>query len=235
MNMLIIYLLFGCVVDYYSAQILKEYAYGTGLKGFKALSTEWSNVLLGKRISNFITNNTLYFPIFEIVIALFLLLCQMKYGFYSLKILECTVGISILSLTSIIGLKYSILPDKCTISLIIFGIINSIFYGISSNWLKLSQNLLGGLCIGVSIYLLTYLGNKVYQKQSIGGGDLKMFVGLGLLLGINRIYIFVIIWSMLGTIASLLLIYVFKTSKWENYLPTSMFYLLAFMIMSLLY
>lgn len=48
---------------------------------------------------------------------------------------------------------------------------------------QLKQGLFGGICIGGGMLLLSLLFDKIMKKESLGGGDIKLFFMVGLYLG----------------------------------------------------
>lgn len=87
-------------------------------------------------------------------------------------------------------IKYHIIPDQLVFLLIITGIG---YYPYYDGW---KNSLIGGLAISGIVGILALLGKLIYRRETIGGGDIKLFTALGVILGIYGI-IFVFIFSTL--------------------------------------
>ncbi len=79
------------------------------------------------------------------------------------------------------GPETSLIPDRFIIAGIVwyFGVLTFAEEGKG----ELLSGLAGGLSIGVGMLLLSLLFDKVTGKESLGGGDIKLFFMTGLYLG----------------------------------------------------
>ncbi|NLY81657.1 MAG: prepilin peptidase [Clostridiales bacterium] len=96
-----------------------------------------------------------------------------------------TIGTSIvlwlILLATISDIKYGIIPDQFTILIAVSAIG---FIILHEKW---TDQLYGAL-IGFVILIAVYgVGRLVYRKDAVGGGDIKMFASLGLVLGVGGI------------------------------------------------
>ena len=76
--------------------------------------------------------------------------------------------------------KYMIINDS---PLIISGILITIIKIISLGLKETIYSILSGLLIFIIVYLLMLLGNFLFKKESLGGGDIKLSFIAGLTLG----------------------------------------------------
>lgn len=133
--------------------------------------------------------------------------------------------VSMLSILSVSDISYYIIPDEVLIFMsIYFFIILTLQEGIEGS----SISLLNGVVLFCIMYLIMLVGNKLFKKESLGGGDIKlMFIFgmiLGPLLGIFSIFI--------GSCLALPISLVLTTKKKKNIIPFGPFLLIA---LSLLY
>jgi leader peptidase (prepilin peptidase)/N-methyltransferase len=99
--------------------------------------------------------------------------------------------LSFLLALSVIDLERGILPDKLTVTGMIFGLGLSGFYPLlfkETLWYQgIFQSFLG-LAVGALILLATaYLGKKIFKKESMGEGDIKLLAMAGAFLGWQKI------------------------------------------------
>ena len=89
--------------------------------------------------------------------------------------------------STFIDFDYRIIPDEITLPGIILGlIVSAVFpsiHGVHGVWWGLRQSMLGMLVGGGSLYLTGILGNVVFRKESMGGGDVKLLAMAGAVLG----------------------------------------------------
>ena len=94
-------------------------------------------------------------------------------------------GLTICSLLIIIfvsDFKYMIILDSpLVVSSVIFLILKYIYYG----WYEVGYSLLGGLTLFLTMYLVQVIGNYIFKKESLGGGDIKLAFVIGLILKIK--------------------------------------------------
>ncbi|MBF0478628.1 MAG: prepilin peptidase [Candidatus Omnitrophica bacterium] len=94
-----------------------------------------------------------------------------------------------------VDFAHRIIPDEISVGGMIFGLIFSFFipemHGLQAiagfDWLihlkSLGWSLVGVLAGGGSIYLMGLLGDMLFKKESMGGGDVKLLAMVGAFLG----------------------------------------------------
>ncbi len=89
--------------------------------------------------------------------------------------------------TAFIDLDHRIIPDEITLPGIVVGLVVSAvvptLHGMEMWWQGLGQSALGVLVGGGSLYLTGLLGNVLFRKESMGGGDVKLLAMAGAFLG----------------------------------------------------
>lgn len=162
------------------------------------------------------------FPYMEFFTGLLYCVAYYSFGF-SLELLLAIGVISLFMIVIVSDLTYFIIPDQVLIFFsIYFFIIQILLLGFKGAILKvLSAIFLFGI-----MYLIMLLGNKLFKKESLGGGDIKMMFVFGLvldpLLGVFSIFL----GSLIALPVSILLL---KKNK-EKIIPFGPFLLIAFNI-----
>ena len=145
------------------------------------------------------------YPFFEndlfwnIVLPVFLI-SYVQFGL-SLKFFISITFISILIIISISDIRYYIIPDEVLITgsilLIIEFITNSYInnLGFINGVLIKILNGLGSFAI---LYLFKVFGDTVFQKESLGGGDIKLLFIIGLVLGFDMSIVAIFIASFIA-------------------------------------
>lgn len=140
------------------------------------------------------------YPFFEIITGLLFLLSYMVFGI-NIKFFISITFISILIIISISDIRYYIIPDEVLIVgsllIIIELIINSLISDINliSGVLIPILNGLGAFAI---LYLFKVFGDVVFQKESLGGGDIKLMFLIGLTLGFDMSIVTIFIASFIA-------------------------------------
>ena len=117
---------------------------------------------------------------------------------------------------AIADVKYNILPDQLIILLAVCSI-GFIPYK-DGVWEILS----GGLIAFVIIFVIALMGKLCYRKNTMGGGDIKLFTAIGLICGsFGSIFILIGSYMLLALHAIFLLIYAAAKPKYnlKKYLP----------------
>ncbi len=117
--------------------------------------------------------------------ALLFVFSAWYYAFNNLHILIFDLLIFYLLTISIIDYRHKIIPDELSLSLIAIGLLISYWNPfLSETWMpKPIEALVSGLAGGGSMLFLAWIGEKLFKKEALGGGDIKLMAGFGSLLG----------------------------------------------------
>lgn len=94
--------------------------------------------------------------------------------------ISASIAIWLLLELSLSDLKYGIVPDQLVILLAITAIGFLPFHGLKDPII--------GLIVGFGIMgIVALIGKLAYRRETLGGGDIKLFSALGIIMGINGI------------------------------------------------
>ena len=151
-------------------------------------------------------NISIKYPIFELLTGILFLLSYMIFGF-NIKFFISITFISILIIITISDINSYIIPDEVLIVGIILIVIELII-----NMRIENLSVLKGLIYPVlnavgsftALYLFKLLGDKVFKKESLGGGDIKLLFVIGLVLGFDMSIVTVFLASFIALPISIL-------------------------------
>lgn len=144
-----------------------------------------SYVFLGGKCKSCKKRISIFYPFFELLTGILFALCYLSYGI-SIKFFIGITLISILVIISISDFKYYIIPDEVLIAGTILIIIELIIGCIINNTSVIKNILfpiLSGVLAFITIYIFKVIGDKVFKKECLGGGDVKLLFFIGLALG----------------------------------------------------
>ena len=96
----------------------------------------------------------------------------------------------------VVDLRIWILPN---IYILIFAILGIVFHAsLGFEWLSALHMVYGMLVGGGTLFMIRYIGNWYYKVESMGLGDVKLFLGAGLWLGVDGIINALIIGALAG-------------------------------------
>ena len=186
-----------------------------------------SYILLGGKCSNCKSKISIWYPAIELFTGMLFLISYYTFGLSY----EFAIAIIISSLVSIIfvsDINYYIILD----SPIIIGSILIIIIKLLSTSLKDTLISFGsGILIFAIMYGIMLLGNLLFKKESLGGGDIKLSFIAGLVLG-PKLGIFYIIFG--AFLAFPYAMYITIRNK-ENMLPFGPFLISSLLIIYLDY
>ena len=138
-----------------------------------------SYIFLGGKCKNCREHISLIYPLIELLTGILFLLSYLYFGlsesFWIAIILSSLVVIIFVS-----DSKYMIILDgPLIISAILIIIIKLIYEGITKTLISIGY----GLLIFFVVFLLMKIGNAIFKKESLGGGDIKLSFIAGLALG----------------------------------------------------
>lgn len=122
---------------------------------------------------------SIMYPLVEFLTGILFLISYILFDISA----EFFMGVVLSSLVVIIFVsdsKYMIILDSpLIISSVLILIIKYFYYGFDAVW----KSLLSGLLVFVLMYILMLLGNYLFKRESLGGGDIKLSFVAGLALG----------------------------------------------------
>lgn len=143
---------------------------------------------------------SIFYPFFELLTGVLFLLSYLSFGF-NLKFIISITFISVLIIVSISDIKYYIIPDEVlivgSVILIIEFIINTITNGLTL-YEGIISHILNGLGAFAILYLFKCLGDLMFKKESLGGGDIKLLFLIGMVLGFDMSIVTIFIASFIA-------------------------------------
>ena len=143
-----------------------------------------------------------YYPVFEFLCGIVFMLCYLVFGITP-ELLKALTFVSMLIIIMVSDFNYMIIPDEV---LLFFGCLLALEIGIIDGYKVLISSFINGLIAFVAMYLLKTLGDFMFKKESMGGGDIKLMFIFGLVLGAPLAIISIFIGSLVGLPISLILL-----------------------------
>lgn len=141
-------------------------------------------------------------PLFELASGILFMLAYIIFGFTWEFVIALTF-ISILLILFISDIEYMIIPDEVLIIGGVALLIEKILaYGISN----ILESILSGIIAFIFMYLLKLLGDFLFKRESMGGGDIKLMFIFGLVLGWPMAIVSVFVGSIIGLPISLIVV-----------------------------
>jgi prepilin signal peptidase PulO-like enzyme (type II secretory pathway) len=169
------------------------------------------------------------YPLVEMITGVLFLLVYFKYARFSdylslAYLFRDLIFIAVLIVIFVIDFRWYLILDIVTLPAIVFALGINLFLGIS--WLSL---LVGGV-LGGGFFLAQFL---VSGGRWIGGGDIRLGVLMGVMLGWKLILVALFLAYFVGAIVGISLV-IFKQKKFSSKIPFGTF-LSAAAVVSLLY
>ncbi|MGN0169640.1 MAG: prepilin peptidase [Lachnospiraceae bacterium] len=124
------------------------------------------------------------YPISEVLMAVFMVLTLLRFDL-SVMCLRNMIFFFCLFCLSLVDLENRIIPDGCLIISVVVWIAAIPFaFGEYGGWNGIFLNLLSAVVYGGGMLLLSLLMDHILRKESLGGGDIKLFAVMGLYLGL---------------------------------------------------
>ena len=132
--------------------------------------------------------------------------------FAMLSIVVMWIWVSLMIVGSMIDYDHKLLPDFVTVGGMVLGVvyggIDSLLWG---SWLFL-LNSLGGLAFGFGLlWLIRWLGSKVFKREAMGMGDVFLMGAVGALFGPVAVIVTLILSSVFGSVVGVGMIALSKT------------------------
>ena len=146
---------------------------------------------------------SLFYPIFEALTGILFVLSYLSYGL-SYELIIVLTFISMMIIIVVSDYNYLIIPDSV---LIIFGILLLIEILLINGLNAALLALLDGILAFITMFLLKKLGDFIFKKESMGGGDIKLLFLFGMVLSYPIAILSIFVGSLIGLPIALLILY----------------------------
>ena len=141
------------------------------------------------------------YPLTELFFALVSVLCLLRFDL-TVPCLCYWVFLCCLFCLSLVDLEAYIIPDGCLITAAAAWVVSLPFSGLS--WEEIGLRVLAGVVVGGGILLFSLLMDKLLKKETLGGGDVKLFAVVGLYLGFVGTLFALLLSCVLGLLFALI-------------------------------
>lgn len=115
-----------------------------------------------------------------------------------------------LIIITFVDLEHRIIPDVITIPGIAIGAFTR-YMMMHGNWMAVGTDVLLGIVVGGGFLALIGFGYEwIKKREGLGGGDIKMAAMLGAFFGWKGIIFILLMSSIIGSLAGIVLLVVFK-------------------------
>ncbi len=125
-----------------------------------------------------------------------------------------------------IDLDFQIIPDMITIPGAVLGLAVSFLPG----GIGIVPSLIGFLVGGGSLFLVAELGERLFKKEAMGGGDIKMAAMLGAFLGWQKVLFVFLSSAVIGLVVSIVVMIFSAKLRESRMIPFGPFIALAAML-----
>ncbi|MFH1359916.1 MAG: prepilin peptidase [Candidatus Omnitrophota bacterium] len=165
----------------------------------------------------------------ELLTACFFIVFYNTYGLHPVLI-PYLIFVCGLIIATFVDIKYRIIPDEISVGGIVVGFLLSLaipdLQQTSSVLLAAKRSCLGILIGGGSIYAMGLLGDFIFKKESMGGGDVKLLAMIGAFLGWPSAILAFFIAPLFGAVAGIIV----KIRTKESLIPYGPFLALGAII-----
>lgn len=159
---------------------------------------------------------SIQYPIIEMLSVCVFVIAYIRFGL-SIETFLFTLLLQMFIVVFMIDMKHQIIPDSINVIILILGLISLIIPHYSINQLY-SINYVDkiiGFLVALSLLLLFLVLEKVLNKELMGGGDLKLFFGVGLFMGWQLLLLGIFFAAVIALITEMLK-KVIKSEKFLN-------------------
>lgn len=173
---------------------------------FLELIPVFSYLFLGGKCKCCKQKISLFYPIIELMTGILFMISYLKFHFSVNFFISITL-ISILAIVVVSDYEYMVICDE----VLIIGNILLLIEIIIGNGIKSSFiSIINGLIAFFIMWLIKILGDFLFKKESMGGGDIKLMFTFGMTLGILNSMMTIFLAAFIGLPVSLILL---KTKK----------------------
>ena len=162
----------------------------------------FSYIIQGGKCRNCKTKLSIFYPMYEFISGVLFALAYISYGF-NLQLIIALTFISMLLIVVLSDIEYMIISDGV---LIVTGILLYLEIFLIYDIKTLGLAILNGVISFVIMFLLRLLGNFIFKKDTMGGGDIKLMFLFGLVLDYKMAILSIFLGSFIGLPISLFIV-----------------------------
>ncbi len=166
-----------------------------------------SYIFLGGKCRYCNKNISLRYPFVEFLNGFLYVIIINRFGFEWHRIFYF-IFCSALIVITFIDLDFQIIPDRITLPGILIGFITGSFLlpdpFMKSSALGWKSSIIGSVTGFVLYTLIAFAGSKIFKKEAMGGGDIKMMAMVGAVIGWKGIILTTFLGSLTGSIAGII-------------------------------
>ncbi len=156
------------------------------------------------------------YPLVELGMGLLSFALWRRWHAHPLWFVSSLISAAALIAISLIDFETFLIPDILSLGLVGLGLISAPFnplFGHESWWMKLWISFRGGLGGFLICFFIAWLGEKIFRKEAMGGGDIKLLAAVGALTGALGAFDCLMMGSLLGTFYGLSLMFKGKVTR----------------------
>ncbi len=173
-----------------------------------------SYIILKGKCRNCGSKISFIYPTIEFICGLLFLSMYFLFGFSYILIPFCLLFFCLLVITAI-DFEFQIIPDEISFFLIILGLLTSFFNFVLGDTIlhRILNSFFGILAGGGSLILVAIVGKWIFNKDAMGGGDIKIMAGVGAFIGWDKVLFSIFVACVLGSIVGICMIILKKIGR----------------------
>ena len=172
----------------------------------------FSYIFLKGKCKNCKKKISLFYPLFELTTGILFALAYIVFG-GTVNLAIALILISVLLIIMISDYQTMIIPDEV---LIVGAISLAIALFIKGGLNLLLFSLINGIVAFTIMFLIKKLGDFMFKKESMGGGDIKLMFLFGMVFGYEMCLVIIAMASFIGLPISIFLLFLPKKRKYKD-------------------
>ena len=152
-------------------------------------------IVLGGRCRSCKAGISVQYPLIELLVAVLWGLAVWQYGVTLTALTAALFGTILLGI-AVTDARHYLIPDEYTLGGLVLGLALSLRGGVDG----LIEAAIGAAVGFGVLYAVAVLGEKVFRKEAMGGGDIKMMAMVGAFVGWQGVLLTIFLGSLLGTL-----------------------------------
>ncbi len=153
---------------------------------------------LGGKCRKCKTPVSIKYPLIELLTALLFLVSYVILQENMVEYLLIVSFISLMTIVTVSDLYYKIVPD--VILLVFLPII--ITLRVTSGYMPWFEGIIGGVVAFIFMYLIALYGKVRFKREALGGGDIKLYFLIGIVLGYQTVFLSLFFAALLGLVVA---------------------------------
>lgn len=138
------------------------------------------------------------YPLAEMILGIGFVSSLYNFGLMNMDLaILWMIVLSLLLTLSLVDMEIFEIPNRLIVGLVIVFMVYGIY---KMDWIMIKDGILASIVLAIALFSVILIADKIMKRESMGGGDIKLLIVLGLYFGLSKSLLLIIVSCIIGII-----------------------------------